>query len=376
MQVSAQSLAGIDLKKVAKPKVRGHRKPKPKHKKQTARNPAGRFAGGRRPWFARMRRVLILVIAVFALSAPARADPPPAVTIQDSPCASAHCFAPTALSVAPGTEVTWTSTSAATHKIVPAGGTGTDSWTGSGNIAPTTTYKNTFTNPGTYMYYCAYHPYMTGTITVTGGAPPPPDTPTASFAANPSNPTTGQAVTFDGSASADSDGDAIASYQWTFGDGATQMTSTPATTHSYTAAGSYTATLTVVDAKGHSSSPTTQTVVVTGQPVVTPPTSSTPTVAAPKLSKAHLSTAKLCAKRSRTCKSTSALIRFRLSAAGKVGLVVKRGRTTVRHRTVKGTAGANSLSISATGLKPGRYTLVLTPAGGKAAQLQFKVLAG
>jgi hypothetical protein len=34
------------------------------------------------------------------------------------------------------------------------------------------------------------------------------------------------------------------------------------------------------------------------------------------------------------------------------------------------------LSISATGLKPGRYMLVLSPAGGKEVQLQFKVVAG
>jgi hypothetical protein len=94
------------------------------------------------------------------------------------------------------------------------------------------------------------------------------------------------------------------------------------------------------------------------------------------LTKAHLSAAKLCAKRTPSCKRTSALIRFRLSAAGKVGLVVKRGHKTVRHRTVNGKAGGNSLPISATGLKPGRYMLVLTPAGGTAVQVQFTVLAG
>jgi PKD repeat protein len=217
---------------------------------------------------------------------------------------------------------------------------------------------------------------MHGTITVTGG-PPPPDTPTASFTANPSNPTTGQAVTFDGSTSKDVDGDTIATYKWTFGDGATATTSGPTTTHSYATAGTVTATLVVIDSRGVSSAMASSTVPVAataggggggggGRGNNTAPT----------LSKAHLGTAKLCAKRSPSCKRTSVLIRFRLSAAGKVGLVVKRGHKAVRHGTVNGKAGRNSLSISSTGLKPGRYVLVLTPAGGSAVQLQFTVLAG
>src|ERR1700737_2391142 len=203
-----------------------------------------------------MRRVLILVMVAFALSAapPAWADQ--AVTIQDSPCTGtdAHCFAPAPLSVPSGTTVTWTNTTSVPHTVTHSGGTGTDNWTGSpGIIASKGTYSNTFTAPGSYTYYCQIHNYMHGTVTVTGGPPPPPDTPTASFTANPSNPTTGQAVTFDGSAPPDSDGDSSASYHWTFGDGATAATSGPTTTHSYATAGTVTVTLDVIDSRGSSS---------------------------------------------------------------------------------------------------------------------------
>src|SRR5205823_1199961 len=59
------------------------------------------------------------------------------------------------------------------------------------------------------------------------------DKPTARFTAQRSKPTVGETVKFDGSASSDADGDAITSYQWSFGDGSTLTTSTPSTTHAY-----------------------------------------------------------------------------------------------------------------------------------------------
>ena len=87
----------------------------------------------------------------------------------------------------------------------------------------------------------------------------PDEGPAAAFsatAAPASDPTTLDATT-----SSDPDYP-LASYRWEFGDGQTEATSSATTTHAYSAAGTYTATLTVTDAAGCS---TVQ--VFTGQTV-------------------------------------------------------------------------------------------------------------
>lgn len=70
--------------------------------------------------------------------------------------------------------------------------------------------------------------------------------PTASFITSPSVPDLGETVTFDASASSDSDGN-IVRYEWDFGDDNYANETGPTTTHAYTTAGDYTATLTVFD---------------------------------------------------------------------------------------------------------------------------------
>jgi PKD repeat protein len=74
--------------------------------------------------------------------------------------------------------------------------------------------------------------------------------PTASFGASPTSGVAPLMVYFDGSASSDSDG-RIASYQWSFGDGYSAYG--VSVSHTYTTAGSYTATLTVTDDDGSKS---------------------------------------------------------------------------------------------------------------------------
>ncbi len=61
----------------------------------------------------------------------------------------------------------------------------------------------------------------------------------------------GAAVTLDGTASSDPDQEPIASYAWTFGDGATGSGPTPQ--HTYAEDGTYTVTLVVTDGQGASS---------------------------------------------------------------------------------------------------------------------------
>ncbi|WP_208719251.1 PQQ-dependent sugar dehydrogenase [Corallococcus sicarius] len=90
-------------------------------------------------------------------------------------------------------------------------------------------------------------------ITYTGTANRPPS---AAVSATPRTGTAPLAVSFSGAGSADPDGDAL-TYLWTFGDGTSAQTTTATTSHSYTANGTYTASLTVRDARGASSAAVT-----------------------------------------------------------------------------------------------------------------------
>jgi PKD repeat protein len=84
--------------------------------------------------------------------------------------------------------------------------------------------------------------------------------PTATFTVNPQTPeqplVVGEPLTFDASASFDSDGK-IVTYVWDFGDETTAREEIPTITHSYAVAGEYTVTLKVVDDHGIGSSNTT-----------------------------------------------------------------------------------------------------------------------
>jgi hypothetical protein len=75
--------------------------------------------------------------------------------------------------------------------------------------------------------------------------------PLASFIYSPQKPIVDENITFDASASYDSDG-TIVSYEWAFGDGNT--TSGEVVAHSYTQIGQYTVTLTVTDNDGFTDS--------------------------------------------------------------------------------------------------------------------------
>ncbi|MDE1853861.1 MAG: cupredoxin family copper-binding protein [Thaumarchaeota archaeon] len=63
-----------------------------------------------------------------------------------------------------GQSVTWVNRDASAHTV-----TSTSGVFDSGIIASGATYSFTFTEPGTYQYYCTIHPWMKGTITVTSG---------------------------------------------------------------------------------------------------------------------------------------------------------------------------------------------------------------
>jgi PKD repeat protein len=92
--------------------------------------------------------------------------------------------------------------------------------------------------------------------------------------ANPGGPYQADgAITLDGSASADPQGDTPLSYAWDFGDGSTGTGVKP--THSYAADGVYTVTLVITDSKGNSSAPATTTATAAN----VPPSVSAPNIA-------------------------------------------------------------------------------------------------
>ena len=72
-------------------------------------------------------------------------------------------FSPAKLTVKAGTRITFTNDDATAHTATADhGGFGT------GTIDPKHSATITVTKPGTYPYHCAFHAFMTGTITVVG----------------------------------------------------------------------------------------------------------------------------------------------------------------------------------------------------------------
>lgn len=70
-------------------------------------------------------------------------------------------YAPEAVTVAAGTEVTWTNSDTAPHTA-----TADDSSFDTGTLKKSDAGSATFDEPGTYAYYCRFHPFMKGTVEV------------------------------------------------------------------------------------------------------------------------------------------------------------------------------------------------------------------
>lgn len=132
-----------------------------------------------------------------------------------------------------------------------------------GTLVGNTTHDQTNVAPGSHTVQVSKSGYQAATtsVTVTAGqmstvsltlTPIPSNAPpVASYVYTPAGPVVGDTISFDASASHDTDG-SIASYAWTFGDGATG--SGQFVTHAYTANGSMTVKLTVTDNQGATSS--------------------------------------------------------------------------------------------------------------------------
>jgi plastocyanin len=71
-------------------------------------------------------------------------------------------FVPREIEITAGTRVVWTNDDGAAHTA-----TADDGSFDSGPMTFSEKFGHTFTAPGTYTYYCAFHANMTGKVTVT-----------------------------------------------------------------------------------------------------------------------------------------------------------------------------------------------------------------
>jgi plastocyanin len=71
-------------------------------------------------------------------------------------------FSPGTIEITAGTTVTWTNNDSAPHTVTGEGGAFQ-----SGRMDQGATFSFTFDAPGTYNYYCEFHPNMTATVIVT-----------------------------------------------------------------------------------------------------------------------------------------------------------------------------------------------------------------
>lgn len=75
-------------------------------------------------------------------------------------------YCPANVTLAAGVEVQWTNADLAPHTVTYDGREGP---VDSGSMVQGQTWSTRFDQPGTYRYYCRFHPGMTGTIVVDSG---------------------------------------------------------------------------------------------------------------------------------------------------------------------------------------------------------------
>jgi plastocyanin len=110
------------------------------------------------------------LLATIALVGCAGASSAPSATPQPSPTSVAisikgFAFNPNQPSVTKGTTITWTNDDSATHTVT-SGVPGTPSGKFDQRVEAGKTFTFTFTDTGTYEFFCNIHNSMRGTVTV------------------------------------------------------------------------------------------------------------------------------------------------------------------------------------------------------------------
>lgn len=190
---------------------------------------------------------------------------------------------PTMLAVTPNGNFVYSANQAFDSVSVIA--TATNTVVGSPITVPTNDFDLAITPDGKFVYVTAAASgsvtridtssnTVVGTPIAVGTSPfeiaiSPDQAPIAAFSAT-AGPS-GQASSFNGSASTASQGQTVARYDWSFGDGTSAVNAGPTPTHVYSAAGTYSVTLTVTDDAGCSASlvSTGQTIFCNGGPTAT-----------------------------------------------------------------------------------------------------------
>jgi plastocyanin len=118
---------------------------------------------------ARVAIALLGIAAILGACASSGSTTPTVTGATAAPTAaidiSGFKFGKTALDVAKGTVVTWTNKDGTGH-TVSSGTPPTKDGKFDGQVAPGGTFSFTFSEAGTFKYFCAIHNTMTGTITV------------------------------------------------------------------------------------------------------------------------------------------------------------------------------------------------------------------
>lgn len=126
---------------------------------------------------AAMVLALLLVTACGASNAPsaetpvsASAQPSPEVTpsLSETVAVAVQGFgySPGTLTVSPGTTITWSNVDEILHTVTTGSPESPDGEIDGQMQGAGTDFTHTFSEPGTYEYFCSRHPFMRGTVIV------------------------------------------------------------------------------------------------------------------------------------------------------------------------------------------------------------------